>query len=491
MESKGSLVRRIAKNLSFGSLAVLVSKLSQLVLFVLIARWLGAEGLGLYSYAISMVLVVGVLSDLGISQYVVSQVAATGQNTAWYLNNTFTLRFGLSSLGLLIILALPSVLNLSASSRNLLWLFGLGNFFINLTLGWRWIFQAQQKLQYEALLLVVFGLIYSLCGTLFLIWKKDLVWIGASYLIGGVIFLALCYYLVATRFVRPRFEIDWSAGRQILAGAFPMTLYVLFICSYYYADTILLSHLQGEGATGIYNASNRIIQQMRQIPALLAPAFLPAMTQLAIFNPQRFAALLRKGLFYLFALILPVVVIICLSAPYLLPLVYGSGFSASVGVLQIQIWAAILEILNGFVFLSLMAQKKYKTLALLCGIGALVNVSLNLILIPLISVRGAAVAILASETVVFGGTILVLQRLTAFSLKTLATSYLVPVLSGLAMLPFWLVFSGWNWLAGAAISALIYSLTLVALKGIPSEDWVIWKGLLRRDNASAWVEVGG
>src|SRR4030067_355842 len=96
MESSRNIVLRILQNLGFTGLAVLVSKISQLALLVMLARWLGAEGLGQYTYALSVVLLAGILSDLGITQYLVSQVAATGEKSDWDLKPTFTLRLGIS-----------------------------------------------------------------------------------------------------------------------------------------------------------------------------------------------------------------------------------------------------------------------------------------------------------------------------------------------------------------------------------------------------------
>jgi len=488
MESRHRFLTTIFKNIGFGTIAIVISKLSQLVLFVLIARWLGAEGVGQYTYALSVVLLIGVLSDLGISQYVVSQVAATGQESDWYLSHTFTLRLGLSVAGLGLVFILGFFLPFSESSRTLLYLLGVGQFLVNVTLGWRWLFQAQQKLQYEALLIFVSGLVYSLGGLALLSWQKQIVWIGVSYLLSGLAFFGVCYWVIRTRFSTGSLRIDLSAWKQILSGAFPLTLYVLFICTYYNADTILLAQLKGESANGIYNASNRIILQFRQIPALLAPAFLPALAQLSFFQPERLAALLRKGLFYLFTLFLPLVILVSFSAPPLISLLYGHGFTASSGVLQVQIWAALFEILNGFVFISLMAQKRYKTLALLTGSGAALNVILNLFLIPSFSFNGSALAILISESVVFGGVVLALSRKEGFGLPSLFRLLAAPAGAGLVMVIFRLLLSEWNWIVLSIVSFMVYFSVLLLARGIPLEDWQVWKTLLLRKKEQV---VGG
>jgi O-antigen/teichoic acid export membrane protein len=480
MDSRHHFLSRIFKNIGFGTIAILISKLSQLVLFVLIARWLGAEGVGQYTYALSVVLLIGVLSDLGISQYVVSQVAATGQGSDWYLSHTFTLRLGLSLAGLGLVFILGFLLPFSESSRTLLYLLGVGQFLVNVTLGWRWLFQAKQKLQYEALLIFVSGLVYSLGGLALLSWKKQIVWIGVSYFLSGLAFFGVCYWVIRTRFSTGSLKIDLSAWKQILSGAFPMTLTIIFVSIYLNADTILLAHFKGETAAGIYNASNRLTQQLRLIPALVGPAFMPALAQLAAFDPARLLSLLRKGLFYLFTLFLPVAILISFAASDIVHLLYGKRFADSASVLLPQIWSALFMILYAFIFNALMALKKFKTLAFLSGGGALVNLTLNLILIPSFSFQGSAYAIFVSEFVVLTGTILALQRQTDFQLRLFFKRILAPVGAGLVMVTCWLVIPEWNWIVLSIVSFMVYFSVLLLARGIPVEDWQVWKTLLLR-----------
>jgi O-antigen/teichoic acid export membrane protein len=420
---------------------------------------------------------------------VVSQVAATGEKVEWYLGNTFGLRVGLSVLGLAIIFGLASIWSLSSASRTLLYLMGLGNFFINCSLGLRWIFQARQRLQYEALLLLAFGMIYSITGLGFLAWQKEIAWIGVSYLLGGMVFFWTCYYLVKTRFTGVRLKVDLSAWRQILSGAFPMTLTIVFISFYFNADTILLAHLKGEEATGLYNASNRIIQQTRMIPALLGPAFLPALSQLAAFDQTRLKTLIRKGIFYLFTFFLPIVILVSFSSAGIISLLYGNGFSSSAPVLQLQIWAALFMILYTYIFIALMAEKRFKTLAVISGAGAILNLTLNLLLIPALSIRGAAISILVSEFSVLAGTVIVLQRVVGVRLRSLTKSLAYPAAAGLAMALCWFILAGWDWKIVGPFSGAVFVGVLLGLKGIPKEDRQLWKAFLLRKNQAAWLEA--
>ncbi|MCI0531986.1 MAG: flippase, partial [candidate division Zixibacteria bacterium] len=392
-------------------------------------------------------------------------------------------------LGLGLIFAIGLWMPLSPATRTLVYLIGAGNFFINCTLGWRWVFQAQQRLKFEALLLFVFGQFYALAAIILLLWQKNLAWVGVSYLGGGVITLILCFHLIKSRFRAPRFNLDFNSWGKILKGAIPIALSVVFIKIYFNADTILLNHFQGEEATGIYNASNRIIQQVRMIPALFGPAFLPALSQLAVSHRGKFEALLKKSLFYLFTLSLPVAVITTFAAGQIINLFYGVEFAESSVVLQLQIWSTLFMVLYMFVFNGFMAEKQYKTLAILSGSGAIVNLALNFVLIPAFSIRGAALSILISEVLVLGGTVWVLQNKFGFNLFAYGRKLLAPVCAGIAMTLCWLVFTDWSWVWTAIVSTGVFAVIFILLKGIPTEDRQVWKSLLFGRTKTGRLEV--
>lgn len=142
---------------------------------------------------------------------------------------------------------------------------------------------------------------------------------------------------------------------------------------------------------------------------------------------------MQKGLFYLFTLFLPVAILVSFAADKIIFLLFGSGFSASIFVLQIHIWGSLFVILFSFVFTSLVAQKKYKAQAILAGVGAVSNVILNLVLIPKFSIMGAAWSFSISSGLVMAGAILVLQKEMGFSRVSFFRHLFAPVGAGMAM----------------------------------------------------------
>ncbi|MBN1586567.1 MAG: polysaccharide biosynthesis C-terminal domain-containing protein, partial [Candidatus Omnitrophica bacterium] len=97
----------------------------------------------------------------------------------------------------------------------------------------------------------------------------------------------------------------------------------------------------------------------------------------------------------------PVCAGVTLFASQLVRLAFGEGFEASAWVLQLLAWAGLLVAfgnLNGSV---LYAAGRQKVMAVVCGLGLILNIGLNIWLIPPYTYMGAAFATLVTELLVW------------------------------------------------------------------------------------------
>lgn len=83
-------------------------------------------------------------------------------------------------------------------------------------------------------------------------------------------------------------------------------------------------------------------------------------------------------------------------SPWFIPLAFGEGFSASIDILNIHIWAGCFIFLRAVLSKWLLAEGLLKFSLLTHGLAAIVNISLNLYLIPIFGGKGAAIATLIS-----------------------------------------------------------------------------------------------
>ena len=147
-------------------------------------------------------------------------------------------------------------------------------------------------------------------------------------------------------------------------------------------DVLMIRHLVGDHETGIYAAAVRISELFWVVPGMLCAALMPALVRA---KGRDFDLYTRRlhGLFALMAFFGYICVgAIWLVGGRLISVFYGAEFDGSHSILLVHLWAAIPMAL-GIARSSYLVAEGYLTFALVANLfGAVVNLVLNLILIP-------------------------------------------------------------------------------------------------------------
>jgi len=147
---------------------------------------------------------------------------------------------------------------------------------------------------------------------------------------------------------------------------------------------------------GVYAAAVKLSEIWYFLPTALATSLLPALLRSRAQDAAAYAA--RQQQYYdvsaaaAYVLSIP----IALAAPWIVRLAYGGAFAAAGPILAVHIWASIfvfLGVARGQWLVNEGLQKFYLAATLA---GAVVNVLLNLVLIPRWGGLGAAWATVAS-----------------------------------------------------------------------------------------------
>jgi O-antigen/teichoic acid export membrane protein len=158
-------------------------------------------------------------------------------------------------------------------------------------------------------------------------------------------------------------------------------------------------------------------------------------------------------------------------------LIYGEEYSPSILALQILIWGVVvmfMSIIFGYMMVALNEQRK----SLVINSSALVlNISLNLLLIPIITFIGASIATVITELFVLTPTIYIIQKKMRFtlSLVNLYKSFFIGALCALLLI----LTNSLNLFIQLGICFGAYSILTYRLKLIPKQDIQL---LLQRAN---------
>lgn len=205
--------------------------------------------------------------------------------------------------------------------------------------------------------------------------------------------------------IRPSFS--WRQAASLLRLSAPLALTGLLIAAYSRLDQLLLAHLASERELGLYSAALRIAELWYFLPTAAITAAFPLLVRSGEGSAGAFQQNCQRLFDLASAGAMSICAVVCLLASPLSALLYGDGYAGSAPLLAILAW-------NGWLVALGIASGAYATasartslpLVAACS-GALVGLSLNLLLVPRHGSIGTAVASVAAQTAAVLGPVLV------------------------------------------------------------------------------------
>jgi O-antigen/teichoic acid export membrane protein len=313
---------------------------------------------------------------------------------------------------------------------------------------------------------VVFaGAVFGLVRT-----PSDVVWVPIVQLAGNLVMAGYLYHrFVAserTVLVRPTLRgIKEALGPSLTLGASRG----LALLSFNF-DTLMLGFLLSSTAVGLYSAAYRPLTAPLTISATYGMGLFPALSRAISENSQQFTELVLRSLRLTAIGAIPIGVTGSFLAVPLVDLLFGADYAGAAPVLQVLSWSAALVLLR-VTFRQALAASGRQRLDLICAAAATsVNVGLNLILIPIFGIMGAATATLVSEVVWVSAAIYSSSRLVPAPAVLMQLAR--PTVAGAAMAGCFLLTVNLPWLLQLLIAGAAYLFVLLLLGEKEVRSWV-------------------
>jgi len=476
-----SFIQRIAKNTGVFLTAQAISYVLSFFFFVYIARYLGAEGFGIFSFALALTAIFGIFSDLGLRQVTTREVARDKSLTKKYLGNIAGMKI---ILVIVVLAALVLFVNLAGypeETIKIVYLIGLSIVFTAFLQMFYGIFQAYERMEFESVGNILKNSLLLISALFVITNNLSILTLAFFYFLASAITLGYALIISLWKFVRPKIEIDWSFLKPTLKEALPFGLIGIFGMFLHWIDTVMLSIMKGETVVGWYSAAYRIFFVLLLIPSAFDMAIFPVMSRFYISSKNSLKFIYEKSLKYLILIGIPIGVGGTLLADKIILLIFGKEYQPSIIAFQILIWSAVL-IFMGTPFSSLLnSTNKQVVLAKIIGISVAVNIFLNLLLIPKYSYIGASITTVISVFLILLGVMIVASRIGyKIPISKIVNPILKAAISGLIMGTFIVYFKNINLFLLITFSAMIYFVVIYFIKGLDKEDLAVIKVLSRR-----------
>ncbi len=360
---------------------------------VWIARYMGPEQFGVYSYAIVFAAMFSALSNLGLDGIVVRNIVRNPASKDEILGTAFFLKFAGGIIT--VIVSVGAILSLRSGDSVTCWLVGItavGAIFQAFDTIDFW-FQSQVKSKYTVYVRNAAFLIIAFVKIILIMTRSSLIAFacaGLAEIVFGTIGLVITYRLHGYYLIK--WQVSLRYAKELLADSWPLILAGLAVGLFMKIDQVMLREMVGSESVGIYSAATRISEVWYFIPVVIVSSVSPSIIDAKKISEDLYYQRLQR-LFNLIAwLAFAIAIPITFLSRHLVLLLFGESYAAASPVLAIHIWAALFYFLGiaqspWNITEGLMKLSLQRTL-----ITAIVNIILNLILIPLYSGIGAAIS---------------------------------------------------------------------------------------------------
>ena len=158
-----------------------------------------------------------------------------------------------------------------------------------------------------------------------------------------------------------------------------------------------------DGATGVYTVSTKIYSMIKALINALVMVTVPRFSYYLAHNmTERYKKTLSRIADSLIIITLPVIIGLFLEAHKILELVAGTNYFSGESVVKILSIAIFFATMSCFFSYGILLPNRLEKYFLLSTtVAAIVNISLNLLFIPLFGINGAALTTLLAEVIVF------------------------------------------------------------------------------------------
>ncbi|MEH2035267.1 flippase [Nostoc sp.] len=371
---------------------------ASLIVGVWVARYLGVKQYGLFNYALAFVALFSPIFTLGLDDVVVRHLVRQSSNKEEILGTTFWLKFlgGIAS----VLLAVSTMFFLGEHETLKIWLvaiLGIAGVFRASDTIELW-FQSQVQSKYTVIAKNTAFLLNTLIKIALILTKAPLLAFALVTLAEfamSAIGLLIVYQVKGSSLWLWRWSM--AAAKTLLKECLPLIFSGFAIMIFMRIDQVMLGQMIGDSEVGIYSAAVRVSEIWYFIPGAIvssvAPAIYAAKEKSESLYYQRIGQLLSLMTCISLAIALPM----SFLSDKIIMVMFGSGYAEAGPILAVHIWTSL------FVFMGLATSPWFiaeglnhvslgKTL-----FGAILNIILNLLLIPKYAGLGAAIATIISQ----------------------------------------------------------------------------------------------
>lgn len=377
---------------------LMFGKILSMVVGFVIGRYLGPSSFGELSFADAFTTILAAVGALGLDSFIIREIINEPLKKDEILGTSLMLRLGVN------VLLIPFTVGIYLLFHNytekpgdpltwIVFILTFASFFKSFNVIDSY-FQSQVSSKYVVQVQNVCIVISAIVKILLVVFHMPLIYFALSLTFDSLILAFGLIYMYHKR----GFKItDWTFDKKralgLLQKSFPLILSAVMVSIYMKIDQVMLKSV-GSVEVGIYSAAAKISEAWYFIPIAIVTSVFPAIIHARKTDLERYNKRLKNLYDLLVFISLPVAILISFFGGDIIHLLYGDTFDGAGQMLSIHIWSGIFVFLGSASSQYLLAEGYTMISFQRTALGAIVNILLNLWLIPKYGGVGASIATL-------------------------------------------------------------------------------------------------
>lgn len=372
------------------------------VVTALVARHLGAAEFGKLSYTLAVGSILSILAQFGMDNLVVRELSSRDSEPDKVLGTAFFLRAATSLIAALLMISFGYMTSSSVEEERLFFFVATFLLVMPFLIPDLWLL-AEEKAR-ESSISQALGQVASAMSKLaFVLAAADLAFFGFANFIQYFV-VSICVLFFIGKSNAPQIK-TWRLsgcmaksflreGLVYFAGSFLAILYLKL-------DVIMLRWMIGPREAGLYSVAAQLSEALYFVPGAILAAVFPALVRLRQSGRDNYEKRLQQIIDLMCVGSLIGILIVVFSGPIAIYLLFGPSYNGALDILVVHVFAMPFVFMGTAFVRWLLVERLTRAILLTQGLGAATNVLLNLILIPTMQGRGAALATVLSYMVAY------------------------------------------------------------------------------------------
>lgn len=388
--------KKVIGNIKWIIACRLVQSVVSLVIGMLMARYLGPSNYGIINYASALVAFATPFMQLGLNSILVYEFIRYPEREGETLGTALLTNMISSVVCMAGVIAFARITNRDETQTVIVCALYCTVLFFQAFELFRYWFNAKLLSKYSALSICVAYILASVYKCYLLITGKSIYWFALINSLDSVI-TATLFFVLYRRFGGQKLRFSASRVKEMLKSGRPFIVSSLMITFFTQTDKIMLKMMLGEITTGYYSAAVTSAAMFGFVYAAVIDSFRPMVLGQKCDGDTNYENTVKTLYSVVIYMSLAQCLVMTFFSDLIVAILYGKEFAPTAEVLRWVVWFTTFSYIGGIRSVWLQAEGKQRYLWVFNLTGAILNVTLNWILIPKLGMHGAAIASVVSQ----------------------------------------------------------------------------------------------